>query len=102
MKSRVQELAEKINMSSDEFVGGMRRRGYSEPAALKLWRGEYENFDNFNDNDMNPSNLRKASFVLRIGTGALLPKREIKTAVHRQPLPWLGFYIGLSQRCQKP
>ena len=74
MKSRVQELAEKINMSYDEFVGEMRKRGCSEPTALKIWRGEYEKFDNFKDNDMNLSNLRKASFVLKVATGALLPK----------------------------
>ena len=73
MKSRVQELAEKINMSCDEFVGEMRKRGCSEPTALKIWRGEYENFDDFKDNDMNLSNLRKAAFVLKVATGALLP-----------------------------
>jgi hypothetical protein len=74
MSSRVQELAEKINMSCDEFVGEMRKRGCSEPTALKIWRGEYEKFDNFKDNDMNLSNLRKAAFVLRVTTGALLPE----------------------------
>jgi hypothetical protein len=73
MKSRVQDLAEKINMSYDEFVGEMRKRGCSEPTALKIWRGEYESFDNFKDNDMNLSNLRKAAFVLRVTTGSLLP-----------------------------
>ena len=74
MKSRIQELAEKVNMSCDEFVGEMRKRGCSEPTALKIWRGEYENFENFKDNDMNLSNLRKAAFVLRVATGSLLPK----------------------------
>jgi hypothetical protein len=73
MKSRVQELAEKVSMSYDEFVGEMRKRGCSEPTALKIWRGEYESFDNFKDNDMNLSNLRKAAFVLRVTTGSLLP-----------------------------
>jgi hypothetical protein len=73
MKSRVQDLAEKINMSYDEFVGEMRKRGCSEPTALKIWRGEYESFNNFKDNDMNLSNLRKAAFVLRVTTGSLLP-----------------------------
>ena len=76
MKSRVQELAEKISMSCDEFVGEMRKRECSEPTALKIWRGEYESFDNFKDNDMNLSNLRKAAFVLRVTTGALLPNQE--------------------------
>jgi hypothetical protein len=74
MISRVQELAEKIGMSCDEFVGEMRKRGCSEPTALKIWRGDYENFDNFNDNDLYLSNLRKASFVLKVTTGTLLPR----------------------------
>jgi hypothetical protein len=74
MKSRVQELAEKIDMSCDEFVGEMRKRGCSEPTALKIWRGDYENFDSFNDNDLYLSNLRKASFVLKVATGTLLPR----------------------------
>jgi hypothetical protein len=74
MKSRVQELAEKINISHDDFVGEMRKRGCSEPTALKIWRGDYERFENFNDNDINLSNLRKASFVLRVKTGKLLPE----------------------------
>jgi hypothetical protein len=73
MKSRVQELAAKINMSHDEFVGEMRKRGCSEPTALKIWRGDYERFNDFKDNDINLSNLRKASFVLRVKTGKLLP-----------------------------
>lgn len=73
-KSRVQELAEKINMSYDEFIGEMRKRGCSEPTAAKIWRGEHENFEHFKDNDMNLSNLRKAAFVLKVVTGTLLPK----------------------------
>ena len=72
MKSRVQELAEKINMSCDEFVGEMRKRGCSEPTALKIWRGDYENFEDFTDNDMNLSNLRKAADVFKVKTGTLL------------------------------
>jgi hypothetical protein len=74
VKSRVQELAERIGMSYDEFIGEMRKRGCSEPTAIKIWRGDYENFDNFNDNDMYLSNLRKAAFVLKVVTGNLLPK----------------------------
>jgi len=74
MKSKVQELAERINMSVDEFVGEMRKRGCSEQTALKIWRGEYENFENFTDNDMNLSTLRKAAFVLKVSTGTLIPK----------------------------
>ena len=72
--SVTQQLAKKINMSFDEFVGEMRKRGCSEPTAIKIWRGEYENFENFNDNDMSLSNLRKAADVLKVGTGSLLPK----------------------------
>ena len=74
MKSRVQELAEKINITHDEFIGEMRKRGCSEPTALKIWRGDYETFNDFMDNDMNLSNLRKAAYVLRVNTGILLPK----------------------------
>lgn len=74
MKSRVQEMAERINMSVDEFVGEMRKLGCSEPTALKIWRGEYENFENFDDNNVQLSNLRKASVILKVGTGTLIPK----------------------------
>lgn len=80
MKSRVQELAEKIGMSYDDFVGEMRKRGCSEQTVLKIWRGTYEAYDDFKDNDINLSNLRKAAFVLRVTTGNLLQneKRVIK------------------------
>ncbi len=74
MKSRVQELAERINMSCDEFIGEMRKQGCSEPTALKIWRGEYETYEDFKDNDINLSNLRKAAYVLKVGTGILIPK----------------------------
>jgi hypothetical protein len=74
MKSRVQELAERINMSVDEFVGEMRKRGCSEPTALKIWKGEYEDFVDYNDNNVQLSNLRKAAEVLSVRTGALIPK----------------------------
>jgi hypothetical protein len=74
MTSRIQELAEKINMSCDEFIGEMRKRGCSEPTAMKIWRGDYESFDKFNDNDIYLSNLRKAAFVLKVATGTLLPR----------------------------
>ena len=74
MTSAIQHLAEKINMTFDEFVGEMRKRGCSEPTAIKIWRGEYENFNQFNDNNVSLSNLRKAADVLKVGTGSLLPK----------------------------
>ena len=72
--SRIQEVAERVNMTYDEFIGEMRKRGCSEPTASKIWRGEYENFVDFKDNDVNLSNLRKAAAVLKVGTGILLPK----------------------------
>ncbi len=74
MRSIVQELAERIHLSFDEFIGEMRKRGCSEPTAIKIWNGVYEDFDEFNDNDMYLSNLRKAADVLKISTGMLLPK----------------------------
>jgi hypothetical protein len=74
MNSVVQQLAEKINMSFDEFVGEMRKRGCSEPTAIKIWRGEYENFNDFNEHNISLSNLRKAADVLKVSTGSLLPK----------------------------
>lgn len=74
MRGRIQELADKVNMSYDEFVGEMRKRGCSEPTALKIWLGLYEDFNNFNDNDIYLSNLRKAADVLKVPTGSLLSK----------------------------
>jgi len=74
MKSRVQELAERINMSCNEFVGEMRKRGCSEPTALKIWKGEYESFVDYNDNNVQLSNLRKAAEVLSAKTGMLIPQ----------------------------
>jgi len=66
-------MAERINMSADEFVGEMRKLGCSEPTALKIWRGEYEEFKDFDDNNVQLSNLRKAAVVLKVGTGTLIP-----------------------------
>jgi transcriptional regulator with XRE-family HTH domain len=74
MVSRIQELATRINMSQDEFVGEMRKRGCSEPTALKIWRGTYEEFSEFEDNDVYLSTIRKAADVLKVRTGTLLPK----------------------------
>lgn len=76
MSSVIQQLAEKINMSFDEFVGEMRKRGCSEPTAKKIWRGEYENYEDFNNNDVSLSNLRKAADVLKVTTGILFPTWE--------------------------
>lgn len=74
MTSRVQQLAEKQNITSDDFIGEMRKRGCSEPTAVKIWLGLYEDFEHFTDNDLYLSNLRKAADVLRVATGTLLPK----------------------------
>jgi hypothetical protein len=74
MTSRVQELADGIRMSFDEFIGEMRKRGCSEPTATKIWNGGYEEFSDFRDNDIYLSNLRKAADVLKVTTGILLPK----------------------------
>ncbi len=74
MKSRVQEMAEKINMTFDDFIGEMRKKGCSEPTAIKIWNGDYENFEDYGDNNIQLSNLRKAAAVLTVGTGTLIPK----------------------------
>ncbi|HSN24240.1 MAG TPA: hypothetical protein VLS45_08760, partial [Methylomicrobium sp.] len=63
MSSRVQQIAESLNMTSDDFIGEMRKRGCSEPTAIKIWLGLYEEFMEFNDNDLFLSNLRKAADV---------------------------------------
>jgi transcriptional regulator with XRE-family HTH domain len=78
--SVVQQLAQKINMSFDEFAGEMRKRSCSEPTAIKIWRGEYENYKNFKDNDISLSNLRKAADVLKVGIGRLFPKAFTKSS----------------------
>jgi hypothetical protein len=74
MTSRVQQLAVRLDMTSDDFIGEMRKRGCSEPTAVKIWLGLYEEFKEFNDNDLYLSNLRKAADVLKVKTGALLTK----------------------------
>ena len=74
MSNRVQELACKISMSYDEFVGEMRKRGCSEATATKIWNGNYDEFESFEDNDVHLSNLRKAANVLKVTTGSLLTK----------------------------
>jgi hypothetical protein len=74
MKSKIQQLAEERNMSYDDFIGEMRKRGCSEPTAAKIWSGSYEKFEAFADNDVYLSNLRKAADVFKVNTGLLLPK----------------------------
>ncbi|MCX6068565.1 MAG: hypothetical protein NT121_22935 [Chloroflexi bacterium] len=74
MTNIIQHLAADMNITCDEFVGEMRKLGCSEPTALKIWRGEYETFEDYKDNDINLSNLRKAAYVLKVGTGTLIPK----------------------------
>ena len=72
-KSRVQELASKANMSYDEFIGEMRKRGSSEQTSSKIWQGAYEVFNEWGDNNLHLSNLRKAADVLKVRTGILVP-----------------------------
>jgi len=67
-------MAGYITCAPDDFVGEMRKRGCSEPTAIKIWHGEYENYDDFSDNNVHLSNLRKAADILRVATGVLLPK----------------------------
>jgi len=74
MGRRVQLLATRAAMSYDDFIGEMRKRGCSEPTAIKIWNGLYEDYKNFTDNDIYLSNLRKAADVLRVKTGVLIPK----------------------------
>ena len=73
MSSRVQLIAAKVTLSFDEFIGEMRKRGCSEPTAIKIWNGVYEEYENFKDNDIYLSNLRKAADVLNVRTGMLIP-----------------------------
>jgi len=77
--STVQRLAQKMNMSFNEFAGEMRKRGCSEPTAAKIWRGEYETYKKFNDHDISLSNLRKAAHVLKVGIGSLFPEVYVET-----------------------
>lgn len=74
MASRIQLLAARAAMSYDEFIGEMRKRGCSEPTAIKIWNGVYEDYEEFTDNDVYLSNLRKAADVLEVKTGVLIPK----------------------------
>ena len=73
MGSRVQLLAARVPISYDEFIGEMRKRGCSEPTAIKIWKGIYENYERFTDNDIHLSSLRKAADVLHVKTGVLIP-----------------------------
>ena len=57
MGSRVQLLAARAAMSYDDFIGEMRKRGCSEPTAMKIWNGVYENYEKFSDNDIYLSKL---------------------------------------------
>ena len=74
MGSRVQLSAARAALSYDDFIGEMRKRGCSEPTAIKIWNGLYEEYEKFTDNDIYLSNLRKAADVLNVKTGILIPK----------------------------
>jgi hypothetical protein len=74
MISRIQQLATRLNMSYDDFISEMRKRGCSEQTAHKIWNGYYENYESFTDNNIYLRNLRKASDVLKVKTGSLIPR----------------------------
>lgn len=74
MTRSIQQMAAQINMSHDEFIGEMRKRGCSVPTAEKIWEGKFQEFDDFKDDDIYLSNLRKAGVVLKVTTGELLPQ----------------------------
>jgi hypothetical protein len=75
--SVIQPLAKNMNMSCDESIGEMRKRGCSEPTAKKTWHGEYENFKNFNEDDSSLGNLRAVADRLKVGTRTLLPELQV-------------------------
>ena len=74
MSPRIQELAGKLNMPLDHFLGEMRKLGCSEPTAMRIWRGTYDDFEDLDDNDVHLSNLRKAARVLSVMTADILTK----------------------------
>lgn len=74
MVGKIKLIAASVNMSYDEFIGEMRKRGCSEPTAAKIWNGVYDDFNEFKDNDIYLSNLRKAADVLKVKTGSLLSR----------------------------
>jgi len=81
MPSKVQELAEKNNMQFDEFIGEMRKRRCSQPTAIKIWAGVYNDFNKFNDNDIYLSNLRKAADVLKVSMGMLFQNEVVEKKI---------------------
>lgn len=72
MNGLVQKIAATMDMTYDDFIGEMRKRGCSEATAAKIWNGTYETFEAFSDNDIFLSNLRKAADVLHVKTGEIL------------------------------
>lgn len=73
IKSRIQEFTVQICISYEKFIGEMRKFVCREPITLNIWRGEYEQFEDLHDNNLQLGNLRKAAVVLKVGTGSLLP-----------------------------
>jgi hypothetical protein len=78
MKSRIQQLAVDINMPCDEFFGEMRKLGCCQPTVLKIWLGEYEESEGYQDEDVDLSTLHKAAYVLKVQTGILISKIKIR------------------------
>ena len=46
MGSRVQLLASRAAIPNDDFIGEMQKQGCSEPTKLKIWKVNYENYEN--------------------------------------------------------
>jgi hypothetical protein len=79
MSGYIQQLAANRGMTYDEFIGEMRKRGCSEPTAAKIWSGDYDEYNDFKDNDVYLSNLRKAADVLKVKTGSLISRLKCCT-----------------------
>jgi hypothetical protein len=76
MISRIQQAATRMNMSYDDFISEIRERGCCEQTAHKIWNGCYESYESFADNNLYLRNLRKASDVLKVKTGSLIPRYD--------------------------
>jgi len=61
-------------MTIEGFIAEMRKRGCSEPTAVNIRLGCYDEFKDFNDNDLYLSNIRQATDVLKVSMGSVLTK----------------------------
>ena len=79
MNSRIQDLASQINMSCDEFVGEMRKHAVAvSPPHSRSGEAAMQDFNEFEDNDILLSNLRKAADVLRLEPPCCCPVSNIR------------------------